>query len=137
MNPGVKADLNLLREGKNKTLEITIGEQPSDFFSVPVTETKQAEYFGITAAEITKEIRQKYNLAEDATGVVVVNVENGSAAAMAAIKEGSVIIQLNRKEIKTLDDYTSLMKKAEKEGTVLILLQEKRGSRFVLLEKER
>ncbi len=136
MQPDTKAEITFLREGKEKTTEIEIGEQPADLTTAVVEEKTEKTYFGISAAEATTAMKEKYDIANDAEGVVVVGVEAGSPAATAGIKEGNLIAQINRKKVSSLDDFKRYMKDAEKEGTALLLIQETRGSRFVILSKE-
>ena len=52
-------------------------------------------------------------------GVLVGQVKPNSPAAAAGIKNGDIIKEVNRKEIKNLKEYKEAMKAASKDDTVL------------------
>ena len=62
---------------------------------------------------------------KDRTGVVVVDTAPGGPAHDAGIQPGDVIKEVNRKPVRSLKDYDSLMGKTEKGKPVLFLI--KRG----------
>lgn len=56
---------------------------------------------GVAIENLSDEIRQDYNIASEVEGVVVTAVEKNSAAAE-IIEEGDVIVQINRKPVKSV-----------------------------------
>ena len=56
---------------------------------------------GMTLAALSEERRQSMGLGEDATGVLVVAVEPGSAAAEAGVSAGDVIASVNLADVET------------------------------------
>ncbi len=117
--PGSEADVKVLRNGKESDFKVTLGKLPEN-----VSESKEEEIkeeMGITANEITPRIASQFNLGES-TGVVITNVEAGSVAAEAGLRPGDVILEINKKSIKTLDDYRSAMDEVKEGGSALFLV---------------
>jgi len=56
---------------------------------------------GVTLENLNDEIRQDFNIADDVEGVVVTSLDNDSSAA-AVLEEGDVIVQVNRKPVKSI-----------------------------------
>lgn len=120
--PGSKADIKVLRNGKESDLTVTLGKLPETASESNEEEIK--EDIGITANEITPQIASEFNLGET-TGVVITDVENGSVAAEAGLRPGDVILEIDKKSIKNLEDYKSAMGEVKKTGSTLFLV--KRG----------
>ncbi|MFA7059350.1 MAG: Do family serine endopeptidase [Pedobacter sp.] len=59
--------------------------------------------------------------AEQGTGVIVVDVADGSAAADAGIQRNDLIVSINRKKITTSADYQRIMRQANR-GDILTIL---------------
>jgi len=55
----------------------------------------------VTLENLNDEIRQDFNIADDVEGVVVTSLDNDSSAA-AVLEEGDVIVQVNRKPVKSI-----------------------------------
>jgi serine protease Do len=65
-------------------------------------------------------------LSED-EGVVVVSVEQGGPADKADVQEGDLILEIDHKPIKTLEDYQSKIERMEKGDTIPLLVKRRRG----------
>jgi len=59
--------------------------------------------------------------------VVVTSVEQGGPADKADVREGDLILEIDHKPIKILEDYQSQIDKVKKGDTVPILVKRKRG----------
>ena len=69
----------------------------------------------------------------DREGVVVTEVKRGSVAALAGINNGTIILQVNRKPVKTADEFRREINKADKDKGVLLLIRSGDMQRYVLL----
>jgi serine protease Do len=59
----------------------------------------------------------------DAQGVVVTDVASGSKAAEAGIRQGDVVIEINRQPIASLEDYRDQLRRIDDGDTVQMLLR--------------
>jgi serine protease Do len=67
--------------------------------------------------------------------VVITAIEPGSAADAAGLGESMVIAQVNRKPVKSVDEFEAAVKGADLSKGVLLLVRTAEGSRFVVLKK--
>jgi serine protease Do len=80
----------------------------------------------MTVSTLTSELARRFNLSED-EGVVVVSVEQGGPADKADVQEGDLILEIDHKPIKTLEDYQSKIERMEKGDTIPLLVKRRRG----------
>ena len=123
--PGSKATLKVLREGKEKTLNLTV---------VELTDEKQAQTkeegetektpLGLEVQNLTPALAQQFRL-RDNKGVVVVQVESGSPAADANIRPGDLILEVNGAVVGTVKEYMEAVAKVKKDSVARFLV--KRG----------
>ncbi|HKI51826.1 MAG TPA: DegQ family serine endoprotease [Geothermobacteraceae bacterium] len=133
MLPDTKVKIGLLRDGKEKTLTVTIGKQ-EDEAEVAVNKTGSAAELGMSLQTLTPELRGQLGY-EDETGVLVTNVEPGSPAADAGIVRGSLILEVNRKPVTEPEQVQQALK--ENPGKPLLLLvRYKDGTRYLALKTE-
>ena len=89
--------------------------------------------FGLELKKVNKTIRNKYNIDDDDVLVVTGIDKNGEAYAE-GIREGDIIKNVGTKRVKSVKEFNNLMEKAEKKGTVLLLVKKPSGgSRFFTL----
>ena len=81
-------------------------------------------------SELNRELARKYGISES-RGVLVTYVENNSPAERAGIREGDVIIEVNRESVMNLDEYYEAVKEAKKGDKILFWI--KRGRNRLLL----
>lgn len=118
---GAKVPVEILRDGKAKILNVTIekpvGDQASNDDDSEVKDSlSEKTLLGMGVQDMNKELRKFYDIDESATGVIVVHVERASVAALAGIKPGDIIIQINGKSVTSANELISLFNKMKKSG---------------------
>jgi S1-C subfamily serine protease len=78
-----------------------------------------AEEFGLIVGPVTEDIRKELNL-RSAEGVAVFEVIGDSLAEAAGIKVGAVIAEINKKPVRTLEDFGRLMAEVLPEGNFTV-----------------
>ncbi len=135
--PGTTVRLGIMRKRERINMEVTIGKLDSKAQAEAGMPSKTVpeiqKKLGIEIGEITPEIAQNLNL-KDQKGVVVTAVENASPAERAGITPGAVILEVNQKEVKNIAEFQQTMTEAGKEGSVLLLVRERGGTRFVAIK---
>lgn len=73
---------------------------------------------GVKVKNITDEDRQGFNIGDEVKGILVVSVDENSAAAKVGLQEGDVIVSVNRQAVNTVAEALSI--KGESNDTMLI-----------------
>ena len=117
---GDEMSITVIREGKKKTLTAVIRDAKD--LSVSGTRINQ-RLAGATIEE--KEKGGKTYLA-------VTEVQQGSAAWNAHLREGDIILSVNRRPVQTLEELQQIV--GEKDAQILLNIQRGRTALFVLIQ---
>jgi serine protease Do len=128
--PGHSARVRIWRDQAERTIEITIGEAPSEEREARVGPGRGGSLLGLEVRPITPEVARQLNL-RGSDGVVVARVEDGSPAAEAGVQRGDVIREVNRQKVRSLADYERLTKDVKEGDRLTLLLQRGPMSLFV------
>ncbi len=116
----------VLRQGKEMTFQVKIGEldesadvkaadtgpQPSK----PKPPENARTILGLSLAEMSEQLRQRYNIADEASGVVVLKVDSKSSAAGKGLKAGDVIVEVDQNAVSTPADVEKRISMAKANG---------------------
>lgn len=97
---GQTASFVVLREGKEKTLNVKIEERNEKTVS-----DSSKLWPGFTPYSLNTDIRNELKLDKKQKGILVVGVQAKSAAAVMGLQTGDVIIKINDKEVENLSDF--------------------------------
>ena len=88
---------------------------------------------GLTLSNVTPELKEKFSLADDAKGVVVVDVAKDSPGAEKGLKPGDMIMEAAQEEVKTASQIAGKVADAKKSGrkSILLLVERQGDLRFV------
>ncbi len=140
---GKSVPLVILRDGKQLTLSVTLGElelaeKENLIGQTSKKDVKSKEYdkLGFTAEELSEQNKSKYKLKNINSGVVITSVKNDSSAQQAGLNAGMVIIRVGQLEVNSLDVIDNAIKNAikQKRKALLLLVKVENGTRFVALE---
>jgi len=126
---GKKVKIAVLREGKKINLDIEVGERPQELAKAETQAAAEKGWRGLVVSAITPEIAQRLGI-EKAGGVVVSEVEPGSPADNAGIMPGDIINEINKQEVKNIDDFNKAIKSAQ--ADVLV----RTGKGFTVIKAE-
>jgi serine protease Do len=129
--PGKIAAVEILRKGSAKTLNIGVGEMPSDGSETAAPSTKpngkvEANKIGLTLKELTVQQKKKLN---GKNGLLV--VESVGAAAQAGIRRGDVILGLNNSESQSVEQFNKQINAVAAGKTVAVLVQRGEATLYV------
>lgn len=129
--PGSKATMTIIRSGKRKIINVKIGNL-EDSQIVAKASTQKTDELGLTVQTITPDLAQQFD-AKPGEGVVVTEVKQGSVAALAGIRSGTVILKVNRVAVNSGKAFKQAVEKSRKDKRVLLLLSNRGMSRYVVL----
>jgi serine protease Do len=116
--------IKVLRDGKERTFRVAIAKRTEDKETLASKGPKEETDLGMTVSPVTPELARRYGLPE-AEGIVVVDVEQGSPADKAEVREGDLILEIDHKPIKTLKDYNRRTENLKEGETVSLLVRRK------------
>ncbi|MEZ9338902.1 Do family serine endopeptidase [Vibrio splendidus] len=118
LGAGKKIELGVVRDGKNMTFDVTLGESTNS--------KTQAEklHEGLAGAELTNTTDS-----DPATGVKVSSVAQGSPAEAYQLLKDDIIIGVNRQPVKNLAEFRKILEKQP--GVLALNIQ--RGDRTIYL----
>jgi serine protease Do len=132
---GTKVPVRVIRDGHEKDLTVTIGEQP-ETTKIAKAETGEGDYAfaGVAVQDLDRDTAKELGIKGKANGVVVTSVEPDSGAEKAGLMPGDVIREINRQSIKSVKDFEKVSSGVKKGENVLILIN-RRGSSLFLSAK--
>jgi serine protease Do len=138
---GSTVKAKIWRNNKEMTLDVVLGEMPKSLAErgspgeSPGTEFTNVMN-GISVQNLTPQLAQRLNLPADTTGVVISSLAPGSAAQEAGLQRGDVIQEVNRQEVRNVDEYNRIASKIGKNDTALLLINRGGATIFIGLSPE-
>lgn len=139
IKPGVSIPIELVREGKKRTVNATVGKRPSaeemrnqQMFSQDdeqeMSEEGQAESpiiekLGLQVIPLTPQIARQLGVASDTVGLAVVAVDPNSDAARKGLQRRDIIKSASYNDVKTIADLEKAITAAQAENRDAVLLQ--------------
>ncbi len=112
-----KVKVKIIREGKEKYLEVITGERNIEKVYAPAETEQKENDIGI----IVGNLDETYSKAT--TGVVVLNVVPGSPADDNGVMRGDIIHEINGESIRNVDDFNKTVAKLKKGNDVVLLIE--------------
>jgi serine protease Do len=138
---GKEVEVSIFRQGKNRKIKIKVAQpEKEDPFSLEGDNnqnTKEVKtVLGVKVSNLNEEIRKAYGIDSSATGVVVTDLEKNSFLAFTGIRTGDVILSVNQKPIKGVEDFEQAFEEIKKtgKGSAAILVSRKGMNQFFGVE---
>jgi serine protease Do len=140
---GSRVPVVVWRDGRERSIEITVAELPSDQQQAAVQPGQQAPRqqqtelsgLGLRIAPITPELRERFSLRAESRGVVITEVSPGSAAAERELRPGDVIVEVQQERVGTPEEVQERLERLRRQNraTALLLIESAQGQRWVPL----
>ncbi len=127
---GKEIQVEILRQGKTKTLAVKVSELKDD---TPLSSSEVTLQLGMKVEELTPELAQNMGV-HLKEGIVVVDVDANGAAAEAGIRRGDVILEVNRRPVRDVRDYSKALERTA-DATVLLLISRGETTLYIALKK--
>jgi serine protease Do len=128
---GNTAKVKILRDGKQKTVDVKIARRDETKLASRGRPPEQAEEFGISVSDITPEIKQRLDI-EETTGVIVTRVESGSKGEGADVRVGDIIKEINHRSIDGVSDYQKILGQVASGESVNLFIRRKNAGFLVV-----
>jgi serine protease Do len=132
---GARVTLALERDGKARTVELTLGEVPG----APASAGGRAQKVdggllsGVTVQPLDRTARDRLRVPASLAGVVVTKVDPDSAAAEIGLREDDVIVELNRTQVRDVDAFRKAAKQDDR--SLLLLVYRDGATVFMSLQR--
>lgn len=133
--PKTKATFKVLRDGKSRTVNVTLAELPSQRGlggmmrpdGMPERSPAEPETLeGVEVGELDSRSRRQFSIPNHVRGALVTTVDPESNAYEAGLRQGDVILEFERKPVNNADDAVELSN--EFKGSKVLLRVWSRGS---------
>jgi len=134
--PGTEVEVEYVREGKTKTVEFVLGELPTTTLAGDdaYLDNDVGVLNGVSVDDITPQIRQQFRLPKTLEGAFITSVDPDSASGRVGIREGDVLLSLDRQRV--LDASEAVELSEEIEGPkVLVRLWREGTSRYIVVDE--
>ncbi|MDD5014094.1 MAG: trypsin-like peptidase domain-containing protein [Atribacterota bacterium] len=135
---GEKANIEVVRNGETISFIVKIGEMPT--VENEGTETPKEKVFsvqtGLKVEPVTKEIAQELGLPW-VKGLVISEVILGSSADDMGLQQGDIVLEANRTEISSIEEWEKVINKLEPGDTLLLLVFRNQHTYYVPIKVEK
>jgi len=134
-NPGTTIRLQVMRDGKNVAVPVTLEAMGSrDKSGKETTDATQGKpRWGVGLSDITPEMREQLQAPSDLHGAVIQQVQPGSPADNAGLQSGDVIVEVDRKPVQSAADVQKALSSVPKGQDALVLVWSNGGNTFRVL----
>jgi serine protease Do len=135
--PGEIIELTILRDGRRLTKSVRLEDREEIWFQQTAGERDDSaeprrsrlyDQIGIQVEEITPENSRRFRLERGQEGVVIIDVSVRGEAYEKGLTPGTVILEVNRQPISSLDEYLDALDEVE-EGELISFYVQRGGSR--------
>ncbi len=127
---GKTVEVKVLRDGKPQTFKVQVQELDEKQMAAAPSQNKES--LGMSVREFTPELARRFRMDYE-PGILIIQVQEGSPADEAGIQEGDLIKEVNRKPVKDLKTYQTLIGSLKKGGNVLFRIKRGGMNLFVSL----
>ena len=131
--PGVEVELLVLRDGERKRIEVELESLTEDALAATAgarDSNKEQGPLGIRVENLKEEWAQELGY-EDESGVVIRQVARGSVAAKRGLRRGMLIQEVNRKQVKTVEDFEDALAEIKPGAAFVMRVLGERGTRLI------
>ncbi|MDN3506719.1 MAG: DegQ family serine endoprotease [Simkaniaceae bacterium] len=128
IKPGTTVKLKVNRNGKIHNISVKLGSH-----SDASGGSSFIQKLGMEVESLTPEMSKKLGYPQEEEGVVITKIKPGSAAAMAGMRPGFLILAINHKKITNVEEFNKALEDT-KNDRILILAKQGNATRFYSLK---
>jgi serine protease Do len=95
----------------------------------------QEPEFGLTVGDLTPELAKGLGV-PNGQGVVVMRVAPGGAADEAGLRQGDVILEVDRSPVKTRDAFQTALRQRREGKSLLLLVRRRDTTRYIAMQNK-
>jgi len=128
-----RAKVAVWRNSERIELKVRLGDAETS--TMVANSEKNFKDLGLALSPLTDDLRNRLGVEASTTGVVVLEVDPRGAAAKQGLRRGDVLVQADRKPVKSPGDLQATLRNAKKSGrnSVPVLVRRGDNQQFVTL----
>jgi serine protease Do len=130
-NPGHKAKVEILRDGKKQQVTVELGEKKEEATLASLPKEPEA-FLGLNVQTLTPELAERFRLKED-RGVLITKIEPDSPAEQ-DLREGDLIKEIDHQPINTVEDFNRIAAKLKDSENILVRVVREGRAFYVVLK---
>ena len=133
-SPNDKVVLTVIRDGKQQNITVTLGERPVEGQVAGNYSNKSPKKpkGDITVTDLSRDDASGLGVTG---GVVITDIDTKSNAYSAGLRQGDVIVWVNRKSINNPNEFYAAYDKVKKGDLIAFKILSRSGSRFIAFNK--
>ena len=134
--PGTEVKLGIVRDGKQIDVTAKLGEQAGDTLTASNNAGNpddEGALNGVGVADIPQQMRAQHNM-EGIEGAIITEVDPDSASYRAGLRQGDVIMEINRQRVHNAAEAVDLSRKVT-DKRVLVLVWRNGVSRYIVVDE--
>jgi len=131
--PGTEVKLRLWRDGKELEIQAKLESLPTEGETVAEVDVADQlkDRLGFSVSELSPQVRSRLGLSANTSGVVVAEVERGTAAFQAGVRPEDVIVSVNRRPVTNIASFQELVGNLRKGQSILLQVVRSEGTSFI------
>jgi len=105
LRPGDRATFTVIRDRQTRDLQVRIEERTDQ-----VASDNRRLWPGVTVLPLSDQIRQNFQVAEDAKGLFVAQITSGSPADIVGLRQGDLITSVNGEDVKDIGAFFKVLR---------------------------
>ena len=140
---GASVRVVVFRDGGTETLLVTLGRLEEAVLAsadggdttLQPAEAQQFSIQGLLLGQLTSEYRERFMIADETSGVVILEVDGNSQAAEKGLRAGDVIMEVSQNPVQVPKEVVERIEAARDAGrrSILLLVRSAGSGRFVAL----
>ena len=127
--PGTEIELKVIRNGALHSLQVTLGSV-SETEGDRLVSQDVIEKLGFIVQDLTDEISATYGY-KNIKGVLISTVQAGSPAALAGLRPGMLIIEVNRSNVSNVAEFDKAFQASRESKKLLLLVRDRQFIRYI------
>ena len=135
MDPRTTVTLKLFREGRERTVSVTLGELPDEAAKAADGSAGGQAEAGVRLSVLTPQAARDADLPRGTTGVMVDRVDPDSVAADSGLRAGDIILEVDHRKISSVEAVRAALRSSAQKPAVLLV--HRSGNTFYVVVEAR
>ncbi len=143
---GKPQTVKVLRDGRTVSLQVTLEALPDEPVVTRPARVRnsddgasaagsyRAAQLGLEVTDLTSDVARRFGF-QNYSGVLISHVDPGSVAYRKGLREGMLILSVERQPVASVDEFRSALERASLEEGILLKVRTEAGNRFVVLDR--